>query len=40
MAGIAQNKQKGVTFILVTLLRIENLKEGCKKKKTSYSKYK
>ena len=40
MAGIAQNKQKGVTFILVTPLRIENLKQGCKKKKTSYSKYK
>ena len=39
MAGIAQNGQKCLIFIVVLLLRLENLKERWKNRKI-YSKYK
>ena len=44
MSGIAQNGQEPLIFIVVLLLRIEKLKEICKKKKKKkstkiYSKY-
>ena len=31
MAGIAQNRQKSLIFIVVPLLRLENIKERWKK---------
>ena len=34
MAGIAQNGQKCLTFIVVPLLRLENIKERWKKIET------
>ena len=40
MAGIAQNGQKCLIFIVVPLLRLENIKERRKKNRKIYSKYK
>ena len=40
MAGIAQNGQKCLIFIVVPLLRLENIKERWKKNRKIYSKYK
>ena len=39
MAGIAQNGQKCLIFIVVPLLRLENIKERRKKKIERYKKY-
>ena len=36
MSGIAENGQEPLIFIVVLLLRIEKLKEICKKKKKKY----
>ena len=40
MAGIAQNGQKCLIFIVVPLLRLENIKERWEKNRKIYSKYK
>ena len=40
IAGIAQNGQKRLIFIVVPLLRIENIKLRWKKNRKIYSKYK
>ena len=40
MAGLAQNRQKCLIFIVVPLLKCENIKEGWKKNRKIYSKYK
>ena len=40
MAGIAQNGQKCLIFIVVPLLKHENIKERWKKNRKIYSKYK
>ena len=40
MAGIAQNRQKCLIFIVASLLRLENIKERRKKDRKIYSKYK
>ena len=40
MARTAQNEQKGLTFIVVTLLRIKNIKERWRKNRNIYSKFK
>ena len=40
MAGIAQNGRKRLVFIVVPLLRINNIKERWKQNRKIYSKYK
>ena len=40
MAGIAQNGQKCLIFIVVPLLRLASIKEMEKKNRKIYSKYK
>ena len=40
MAGIAQNGQKCLIFIVVPLLRLENIKERWEKNRKICSKYK
>ena len=40
MAGVAQNRQKHLIFIMVPLLRIEKPKERYLKNRKIYSKYK
>ena len=40
MAGMAQNGQKCLIFIVVPLLRLENIKERSEKNRKIYSKYK
>ena len=39
MAGLAQNWQKRLIFIVVPLLRRENIKEEWKKNRNIYSNY-
>ena len=39
MAGIAQNMQKCLIFIVVPLLRLKNIKERWEKIKRYFSKY-
>ena len=40
MTGIAQNGQECLIFIVVPLLRLENIQERWKKNRKIYSKYK